>query len=160
MSFLFENRSEHHNTVLRTQKHILCHKPKQLIGRQSNLRTSRHYTFLRFVFFLIDDNNFIMCFCVLSPVLWCSLRFSNKNDMKRCSTWGHPSVFSGVRFTPSLVFFLVFDRSLFVRLSFFVLPLYCSSSLYDFCCIVLRRLRLLLQCSSSLYDFCCIVLRR
>jgi hypothetical protein len=34
-------------------------------------------------------------FCVLSTVLWCSLRFSNKNDMKRCSVCLYPQLFVG-----------------------------------------------------------------
>jgi hypothetical protein len=47
-------------------------------------------------------------------------------EATRC-TWVHPSVFSGVRVTRSLVLCVMFCRSLFVLLFFFFWPLCCLS---------------------------------
>jgi len=92
-------------------------------------------------------------FARLLPVLWCLLRFRRKNDVRFGSCFnyyiciyfrilvsntiscgagsaklsGAPLLFSGVHVAWSLVFCIMFYRSLFVLFWFFALPLCCLS---------------------------------
>jgi hypothetical protein len=86
---------------------------------------------------------FYLCYLYYLHIYWCSTRFpyhrmfvslkSNTTAYSHGGTWVPPSPgFSGVRIAQSVVFCIVFYRSLFVLLYFFLSLYVCHSSMFGF----------------------------